>query len=107
MRDATDKTRTRLGVERLDDRLVPSWGSVPPSALPLPAGAPPVTLTSAGDAAGTAAITSNEIDWYTFTTAGGSFAVSASTPTSWLDTVIAVYDSAGRRVAYNDDISFF
>ncbi len=63
-----------------------------------------VTLNSNGDAGGNAAITANEIDFYKFTATAGSFTISATTPSSNLDTVIAIYNSSGRRVAYNDDI---
>lgn len=99
-------SRTRLTVESLEARLTPSWGGVPPSTVPVPTSFVAVTPNASGDAAGGAAITADETDWYRFASSGGTFTVSASTPASSLDTVIAVYNSAGRRVAYNDDISY-
>ncbi len=95
-----------LRVETLEDRLTPSWGGLPPSALALPASPVAVALNASGDASGQAAITNNEVDWYRFTVAAGSATFSASTPTSNLDTVLGLYNASGRRVASNDDISY-
>src|SRR4051794_32560744 len=92
--------------EALEGRLALSWSSIPPSAIAPPTGAVAVTLNSQGDATGSAAITANEIDYYSFTApVSGSYRISATTPTSNLDTVLGVYSSNGVRVAYNDDIS--
>ena len=102
-----DNVRTRLRLEALEDRLTPSWSSIPPSIVSVPATFVSVTLNSNGDASGTAAITANEVDWYKFTGTAGTFTFRASTPNSNLDTVIGIYNAAGQRVAYNDDISFF
>ena len=96
-----------LGVEALEDRLALSWGGVPPSTIAVPASAFAATLNSSGDATGNASISANEIDWYRFSTGGGSFTISATTPTSNLDTVIGLYNSSGQRVAYNDDVSYY
>jgi hypothetical protein len=64
-----------------------------------------LTLNAQHDATGTASIASTEIDYYSFTaTTSGSYAISAMTPTSSLDTVIGVFSSTGKRLAYNDDL---
>ncbi len=96
----------RLRLLTLEDRVTPSWGGLPPSAVALPTGPVAVTLNTLGDASGPAAITANEVDWYRVTVASGTATFSATTPTSNLDTVIGVYTAAGRRVASNDDISY-
>lgn len=98
--------RARLVLEPLEERLVLSWSSVPPSVIPVPTNAAVISLDSGGDAQGNAAISANEIDYYTFVPAtSGSHRLSVLTPTSNLDSVLGVFDSQGRRVAYNDDIS--
>jgi len=98
--------RCRLTVEVLEDRLALSWGSVPPATVTPPTGALAVSLNSQGDAQGTAAITNNEIDWYTYVVpTTGSYRLAALTPTSDVDTVLGVYNGSGQRLAYNDDIS--
>jgi hypothetical protein len=97
--------RPRLAVERLEDRVTPSWGGVPPSLVAVPMSAVAVALNSGGDAIGSAAVSTGEVDWYRFTTAAGGITIAARTPYSSLDTVIALYDAKGRRVAYNDDIA--
>src|SRR5262245_48295991 len=80
---ASDLRRIRLAVECLEDRLVPSWGGVPPSTIGVPGGALGVSLDTAGDATGTAAITSNEVDYYTFVApTTGAYRMSATTPSS-------------------------
>lgn len=92
-------------LERLESRDNPSWAGVPPTVIAPPTGATAVTLSSQS-AAGTAAITANEVDYYSFTaTATGSYRFDAATPNSRLDTVLGVFDSAGSRLAFNDDIS--
>ena len=96
----------RLRLTALEDRVTPSWGGLPPSAVALPAGPVAVTLNTLGEATGAAAITANEVDWYRVTVAAGGATFSATTPTSNLDTVIGVYNAAGRRVASNDDIAY-
>jgi hypothetical protein len=92
-------------VEMLEDRVVPSWGSTPPATITPPSSYTSVNLDTNGDASGSAAITSNEIDWYKFTVGtGGSFTLDAMKATgSSVDTVAAIYTSTGTRVAYNDD----
>jgi hypothetical protein len=97
--------KVRPLVEMLEDRVVPSWGSTPPATITPPSSYTSVNLNSAGDASGSAAITSNEIDWYKFTVGtGGSFIFDALKASgSSVDTVAAIYTSTGSRVAYNDD----
>lgn len=96
----------RLLLESLEERLTPSWSSLPPSLIAIPASSTAVVQNTQGDATGNASIASSEIDWYRFTAlASGSATFSALTPSSNLDTVAALYNSSGNRVAYNDDIS--
>lgn len=53
---------------------------------------------------GFGSIDNSETDWYTFVAPkGGSYSITTSTPSSSLDTVLAVYDGAGNRLVYNDD----
>ena len=95
----------RLRLQTLEDRVTPSWGGLPPSGVALPVRPAAVTLNTLGDATGLAAITANEVDWYRVAVAAGTATFSATTPTSDLDTVLGVYNAAGRRVASNDDIA--
>jgi hypothetical protein len=85
------------------------WQSVPPTPIvPFPpAGATQVDLSS-GATPGDASITDgHEIDWYTFVAPRtGVHIVETDTPRSDLDTIVAVYDSGGNRLAYNDDGGF-
>ena len=99
--------RTRLAVTSLEERLVPSWGATPPASLTVPSSnVVQVALNTSGDATGTARIATTETDWYRFTAAtGGSYTFDATTPTSSLDTVAAVYSATGRRLGFNDDVS--
>jgi hypothetical protein len=105
MSDRTARPRTRLGVECLEDRLTPSFGSTPPATITPPAAFTAVALDANGDASGAASITANENDFYRFTAAAGTYTFTASTPNSTLDTVAVLYTAAGQRVAFNDDIS--
>ncbi len=105
-------TPPRLLLEALEDRVVPSWAGVPPRVMPRgglirPAeAAVAVTLDAQHDAQGTAAITANEVDYYSFVApVSGTYRLSALTPSSSLDTVLGLFDATGARVAYNDDIS--
>ncbi|HQR09287.1 MAG TPA: leishmanolysin-related zinc metalloendopeptidase [Gemmatales bacterium] len=96
----------RLLLESLEERLTPSWSSVPPSLIAPPASSTAVVQNSQGDATGNAGIATTEIDWYRFTAlASGSATFQALTPSSNLDTVAALYSSTGIRLAYNDDIT--
>lgn len=82
-----------------------SWGGVPPATISVPNRAVAVTLNAAGDAQGTAAITRNEVDYYSFVAPrAGEYRFVAQTPTSTLDPVLGVFDSQGRRIAFNDDV---
>jgi hypothetical protein len=99
------KPRAPLAIQALEDRSLMAWGSVPPAVVSIGSYLP-LALNSQGDAAGSAAITSNEVDYYRFTaTQSGSYRLAASTPSSNLDTVLGVFNSSGQRLAYNDDIS--
>jgi hypothetical protein len=95
-----------LHLEALEDRLALSWPGVPPSSITPPSNAGTVTLDAQNDAQGNASITQNEIDYYSFVApTSGSYRLSTLTPSSSLDTVLGVFSSSGRRLAYNDDIS--
>jgi hypothetical protein len=95
----------RLEVEALEDRLVPSWAGVPPASIVPPASYTAVTLDAAGDARGSAAITADETDYYSFIApAAGNYRFSALTPASDLDPVLGVFGADGSRLAHNDDI---
>lgn len=97
-------TRNRTAaIEPLEPRWNPSWGSIPPGWVSPPTSALAVTLNWANDAYGSAAITNNEVDYYSFTPkTTGSYRLAASSDA--VDTVLAVYNSTGSRVAYNDDV---
>ncbi|MCI0463933.1 MAG: hypothetical protein L0Z62_43925, partial [Gemmataceae bacterium] len=96
-----------LQVERLEERLTPSWTSMPPATITPPTSFVPAILNSQGDATGSAAITGTEIDWYRFTSAlAGSYVFQVTTLTSTVDTVIGLYSAAGSRLGSNDDMSF-
>lgn len=57
-------------------------------------------------AEGNAEITANEIDYYRVQAPeSGLYQISATTPSSTMDTVLGVFDAAGNRLASNDDIS--
>jgi hypothetical protein len=96
----------RLSMENLEPRLALTWAGVPPTAIAPPAGASAVTLVS-NDASGSATIATTEVDYYSFTaTATGTYTISATTPSSSVDTVLGVFSSTGQRLTYNDDISY-
>jgi hypothetical protein len=93
-------------MEALEPRLALTWAGVPPLSITPPTNAVSVTLNSQGDATGTASIATTEVDYYSFTaTSSGSYMISATTPSSNLDTVIGVFSASGQRLSYNDDIS--
>lgn len=99
------KSNLRSGGESLEPRWTPAWGSVAPSSITVPTNAAQVTLAN-NDASGTASITANEVDYYSFVAgASGAYRFATSTPSSNLDTVVGLYSSTGGRVGYNDDIS--
>jgi hypothetical protein len=97
--------RTRLQVEALEERCLLSWGSIPPATISPGVPAVAVALNTRGDAD----ISGNEVDYYAFDVPVGTppatYVISASTPTSNLDTVLGVYDANGLRIAFNDDVS--
>jgi len=99
-------SRRHWSVEQLEDRLTPSWGTVPPAFLTPPSSFANLTLNAAGDLTSTASITANEIDWYLVPVSTGFTTVSATTPTSTLDTVIGWYNTSGQRLTFNDDITY-
>jgi hypothetical protein len=103
-----DRARGRsrhLRIEALEQRLALTWAGVPPTSIAPPV-ALAVTLNAQSDASGSAAITTTEVDYYSFTAnATGSYTFSASTPSSSLDTVIGIFSSTGQRLSYNDDLS--
>jgi hypothetical protein len=79
---------------------------VPPAAITPPTNAVAVTLNS-NDASGAATVATTEVDYYSFTaTTSGAYIISATTPSSSLDTVLGIFASNGQRLGYNDDISF-
>src|SRR3954454_8104716 len=100
------KNGRRLSMESLEQRLALTWVGVPPTAIAPPTGALGITLNAQNSASGAATIATTEVDYYSFTAAtSGTYSISATTPTSTLDTVLGVFSSTGQRLAYNDDIS--
>jgi hypothetical protein len=96
----------RLRMEMLEPRLALTWAGVPPLTITPPTNPVLVTLNSQSDASGTASIATTEVDYYSFTaTSGGSYTISATTPSSTLDTVIGIFSASGQRITYNDDLS--
>ena len=83
-----------------------TWAGVPPLAVTLSASPVAVTLNAAADASGAPTIGTTEVDYYAFTAPrAGNYTISATTPASSLNTVLAVFSSAGQRLAYNNDIT--
>jgi hypothetical protein len=96
----------RLNLENLESRWTPAWAGIPPTAITPPTNTVATTFNSVGDAAGSASISSGEVDYYSFISpTSGSFQLSASTPYSNLDPVLGLFNASGQRLAYNDDIS--
>ncbi len=106
--EATIFKRRRIRTfETLEPRLALTWAGVPPVVISPPTSAVSVTLNAQNDASGTASIATTEVDYYFFVaTASGIYTISATTPTSSVDTVLGVFNSSGQRLAYNDDIVF-
>ena len=99
--------RTWLSVERMEDRVTPSWGAIPPAVIAPPVGATLVTLNGFGQGSGSADISANEIDWYKLSApATGSYQIRTDNSASGVDTVLGVFNVYGTRLGYNDDISF-
>src|SRR6266700_1934534 len=106
-RDSRSSGRRRV-IEQLEPRLVLTWGAIPPASIVVPHTSTSVTsvVLVNNDATRTAQITSNEVDYYSFTaTATGNYLLSATTPSSDLDPVLGLYSATGQRLAYNDDIA--
>ena len=98
------KNRRTLNLETLETRVNPSW-TVPPTLIAVPA-ATDLALNSQQAVTTTASIATTEIDYYSFTPAWStSYKFLASKNASKIDTVMALYNSTGSRVAYNDDLS--
>src|SRR4051794_17702481 len=87
-----------LEVERLEDRLVPTWGSPWLAMTPVPP-AVKVDLNSAGHAQGSGGISFTEIDWVRFTArATGTYHLTVNTPNSNLDPIVGVYSKDDYRL---------
>ena len=106
------RRRARPQVEALETIELLSWASVPPALIAPPANSPPSsylngeTLSAAGGASGAGININGEIDYYQFTaTRSGTYVFDAVSPGHAMDTVIAVYDSSGNRLACNDDVA--
>src|SRR6188472_4531383 len=86
----------RLCMEPLEERLALTWAGVPPTAV-TPTNPVAVSLIQ-NDASGSATIATTEVDYYSFV-AGvtGSYVISATTPSSSVDTVLGVFNSSGQR----------
>lgn len=101
LRTKTARATPRL--EALEDRLALSWGPIPPSVVPIPR-AVTATLNRDTVAAGSGAITNNEVDYFTFVApTKGEYRFSTETPGSNLDTVLGVFSGTRRRLGYDDD----
>jgi hypothetical protein len=83
---------------------MPAWGGVPPITIPVPTNAQQITLDRVrADAVNFDSIAGGEIDMRSFVaTTTGNYRLNTY-GYDGLDTVLAVYDSAGNRLAYNDD----
>lgn len=102
----TKKTpRASFRLENLEDRLALSWAGVPPTQVSIPSSTV-LTLNSNAFASGSASISFNENDYFSFTAPrSGAYQLDAYTPSSSVDTVLGVFNTFGQRLAYNDDIS--
>jgi uncharacterized protein with LGFP repeats len=107
-----DRRRARPRIEALEALQLLSWTSVPPALITPPTNNPPstylynVNLDASGNAHGSNTNVRGEIDFYHFTaTQSGTYVFDAASPNHQVDTVIAVYNSSGHRLAYNDDIN--
>jgi hypothetical protein len=96
----TSRKTTRLGIERLEERTVPSW--VVPPRVARPRNVEFVSLDN-GAASDVAEISRREVDWYRVELPAGRVTFSASAENSDIDTVIAVYGENRRRIGYDDD----
>lgn len=96
----------RLSVQPLEERALMSWAGIPPVSV-APGARVNVALTDKQlSVAGKGAITNGEVDYFAFTApTSGSYQFDITTPTGNLNPVAALFDSAGNRLAYNDDVS--
>lgn len=101
-------SRFRPTLETLEDRQLLSWASVPPAVVNLNAPSDTRFNISFGTAGGYSqanTITTNEVDYRKFVaqrTGVHTFEAQA-TAGSRIDTVAGLFDTAGRRLASNDD----
>jgi hypothetical protein len=99
----------RPTVEALEDRQLLSWGSLPPPVVNLHSANDyhyNIGFGTAGGYSQTNAIVNQvEVDYRTFTAQrSGLYTFDAqATPGSGIDTVAALYDTGGNRLASNDD----
>lgn len=97
--------RPKLKFDVLEERALPSWAGTPPTIIAPPDTAGKVAITSSKPVKfASAAITKNEVDYFTFVApTTGSYNFEATTPKSDMDTVLGVFDTFGNRVAFNND----
>lgn len=93
--------------EQLETREVPSWGAIPPATLSMAPQDDHWTITGLdrrGNYDDVDSITHNEANYYTFTALRtGTYVFRAAEAGSRVDTVAALYDANGNRLAFNDD----
>src|SRR5262245_38540056 len=105
VRNQRQSPRAQFSVERMEDRVTPSWGAVPPAVVAPPAFAW-TTLNGLGQGSCSAASTADEIDWIKISApATGSYVIQTDNTSSGVNTVLGVFNGYGTRVAYNDDVS--
>jgi hypothetical protein len=108
-RPSPDRRRARRpGLEPLEGRELLSWLSTPPSQVNLHSPYDDHSTINSfgrnGDFRYSSAITRNEVDYYSFVAQrSGTYKFTAAAAGSHIDTVEALFDSSGRRLAYNDD----
>ncbi|HZZ29027.1 MAG TPA: kelch repeat-containing protein [Pirellulales bacterium] len=96
----------RTYFESLEDRRVLTWVAAPPATIAVPKVFTAVKLNASSSATGNAAISNSEIDYYSFTAGiSGNYVVSATTPSSNLNSVLGVFSATGARLKYINDIS--
>ena len=94
-------------METLEPRLALTWAGVPPTSIT------PPSSRGRGDARfercerlGNDRHDRSRLLFLHGHARRGSYVISATTPSSSLDTVLGVFSSTGQRLAYNDDISY-
>jgi hypothetical protein len=99
-------TAARLNLEDLEGREMLSWGALPPATI---GGSPvadkfTINMNSSGGYNRISQISRGEADFYKFTAQRtGQYTFSAASSGSSIDTVVALYNSAGQRIASDDD----